>query len=166
MLSLFGLLVEHVGVKEIADLFIIVFQAFEYQEGRNVEKDLGVALLQLLSKLRVLLGRRLNHLREVEQLVAFFVIDEVGQTLAPTVFEFNENFYKFDVVLELRIDNFNILLVFSKKIFEILEGLLYAFCQVADSFRLSWANSSVNSFCCLQDLVTKVVPSHPLWVGH
>ena len=113
MLSLLSRLVEHVWVKEVADFFIIVFQAFQYQEGRNVEKDLGVSLLELLRKLGVFLGCRFDNLRKVQELVAFFVINKVGQALAPTILEFNQDFYKFDVILELRINNFNILLVFS-----------------------------------------------------
>ena len=44
--------------------------------------------------------------------MTLFAVHEVRQTLGPRVFEFNQDLNKFNIVLELRIDYLNVLLVF------------------------------------------------------
>ena len=53
-----------------------------------------------------------NYLAEMQQLVKSWAIHEVSQSLAPTVFEFNQNFNQLGIVLKLGIHNFNIHAVF------------------------------------------------------
>ncbi len=66
--------------------------------------------------------------------MALFGIKEVCQTLSPCVFVFHQNLNQFLVVLQLRINDFYILFVFSKKIAEVLEALFYSFSEAANSF--------------------------------
>ena len=67
-------LVTHVREEEHTDVFIIIFERFKNQEGRNYEEDLGVTLLQLFCKLLMLLRRRLDHLAEMQKLVALLAV--------------------------------------------------------------------------------------------
>ena len=78
---------------------VIVLKAFQDEQLRYNEEDLGVALLELLRELPVFLACRLNHLAEVQQLIECFAVQEVGQALAPTVLELNQDLHQFDVVL-------------------------------------------------------------------
>ena len=64
--ALFTIGVYHVGIEETTYLFIIIFQTFQDQQLWYDEKDLCVSLLELLSKLSVLLSSCLNNLRKVE----------------------------------------------------------------------------------------------------
>ena len=48
---------------------------------------------------------------EVDQLVAFFTVHEVGKPLGPGILKVDENLNQLDVVLELWVHNLNVLLV-------------------------------------------------------
>ena len=55
----------------------------------------------------------------MNELVTLFVVHEVGQSLGPSVLELYKDVYKFYVVLELRINYFNVLLIFLEKVSEV-----------------------------------------------
>jgi len=99
----------------------------------------------------VLLADGFDDLREVQQLVQFLRVQEVGQALAPTVFELDENLDKFDVVFQLRVHHLDVLLVLAKKIFEILERLLDALGKTAHCLRLSRTDSAEDTLRGQQD---------------
>ena len=69
--------VKHVRVEEVANLFVIVLQGLEDQQGRYYEEDLGVSLLEELSKLFMFLRSSLDYLRKVQKLVTFLRIQEI-----------------------------------------------------------------------------------------
>ena len=94
----------------------------------------------------MLLAGGLYYLGEVDQLAALLVVDKVGETLAPAVFKLDKDLYQLNVVFELGVYNFDVLLVLSQEAFEVLECLFDTFGQIPYSFRLSWADSSVNAF--------------------
>jgi hypothetical protein len=98
-LALLGLRVIHIGVKEAADLLVVVLEALQDEQLRDDEEDLGVALLELLRELAVLLARGLNDLAEVQQLVESLAVEEIGEALAPAVFELDQDLDQLDVVL-------------------------------------------------------------------
>ena len=77
--------------------------------------------------------------------MAFLVVHEVGQTLSPGVLKLYQNFHKFIVVFQLRINNFNVLLILSKKVTEVHERLLYAFSKDSHGLGLVRRNSPENS---------------------
>lgn len=56
-----------------------------------------------------------NHTWEVYELVAFLVVHKVGKALGPGVLEFHQNFYQFNIILQLGIYYFYILLVFLQE---------------------------------------------------
>ena len=99
----------------------------------------------------MLLADGFDDLREVQQLVQFLRVQEVGQALAPTVFELDENLDKFDVVFQLRVHHLDVLLVLAKKIFEILERLLDALGKTAHCLRLSRTDSAEDTLRGQQD---------------
>jgi hypothetical protein len=69
--------VKHVRVEEVANLFVIVLQGLEDQQGRYYEEDLGVSLLEELRKLFMFLRSSLDYLRKVQKLVTFLRIQEI-----------------------------------------------------------------------------------------
>lgn len=69
--------VKHIGVEEVANLFVIVLQGLEDQQGRYYEEDLGVSLLEELCKLFMFLRSSLDYLRKVQKLVTFLRIQEI-----------------------------------------------------------------------------------------
>jgi hypothetical protein len=69
--------VKHIGVEEVANLFVIVLQGLEDQQGRYYEEDLGVSLLEELRKLFMFLRSSLDYLRKVQKLVTFLRIQEI-----------------------------------------------------------------------------------------
>ena len=89
----------HVRVKEATNLLVIVLKAFQDEQLRYNEEDLGVSLLELLRELPVFLTGRLDHLAEVQQLIECFTVQEIGQALTPAVLELDQDLHQFDVVL-------------------------------------------------------------------
>lgn len=59
------------------------------------------------------LGSGLYHLTEVQKLVHFLGVKEVGEPLTPRVLEFNQDLHELIVVLKLRVYYFDVLLVFA-----------------------------------------------------
>ena len=113
----------------------------------------------------MLLARRLNDLTEVEQLVERFAVEEVGQALAPAVFELDQDLHQLDVVLQLRVDHFNVLVVLAQQRLEVSKRFLDALSQISDGFRLGGADPSKDSFRGEEDLAAQVVAAHALGVG-
>lgn len=62
----------------------------------------------------------------MNQLMALLVVHEVRETLCPRVLEFYEDLDELVVVLQLRVDHFNILFVFLQQVAEVHEALLDA----------------------------------------
>jgi hypothetical protein len=56
-------------------------------------------LFQLFSKVFVLFGRCFNHLTEVQKLITFLGVQEVGKALTPRVFKFYKNLNELIIVL-------------------------------------------------------------------
>ena len=54
-------------------------------------------------------------LGEMNELVTFFRVQEVCEALTPAIFEFYKDFDQLDVVLELRIDYFDVLVVLAQQ---------------------------------------------------
>jgi hypothetical protein len=69
--------VKHIGVEEVANLFVIILQGLEDQQGRYYEEDLRVSLLEELRKLFMFLRSSLDYLRKVQKLVTFLRIQEI-----------------------------------------------------------------------------------------
>ena len=84
---------EHIWVEKAANLLVVVLETLKDKQSGNVQEDLGVPLLQLLRKLFVLFGSGFDDLAEVKQLVQLFAVQEVGQSLRPRVFEFNQDLH-------------------------------------------------------------------------
>ena len=93
----------------------------------------------------MLLRSGFDHLAKMQKLVEFLRIQEVGQALRPTVFKFNQDFDEFNVVFQLWVDDFDVLLILTEKIFKVQESLLDALSQVADCLALNWADSAVDA---------------------
>jgi len=110
-------------------------------------------LLQLLCKLLVLLCSGFDDLAKMQKLVEFFGVQEVGKALRPTVFKFNQDFDKFNVVFQLWVDNFDVLLILTQKIFEVKESFLDALGQVADCLALNRADSAVDALSGKENVV-------------
>jgi len=102
----------------------------------------------------VFLAYRFNYLRKMQKLVKFFAIQEIRKALTPAVFKLDEDLDKFYVIFKLRVDYFDVLLIFSEKVFKVLESLFYPFCQTAHRFWLSWADSSEYSFSSEQNFTS------------
>ena len=64
----------------------------------------------------------------MDELVAFLGVEEVGKSLTPAVFEFYQDFDQFDVVFQLWVHHFDVLVVFAQQVFEVVEGFLNSFC--------------------------------------
>jgi hypothetical protein len=62
----------------VADLLIIVLEGLQDQQRWNNEEYLCISLFKQLRKLLVLISGRFNYLREMEQLVALFRVQEVS----------------------------------------------------------------------------------------
>ena len=89
----------HIRVEEITNVFVVVFQTFQDKKRGQHQENLSVTLLQLFSEILVLFGRCFDHLTEVEQLVAFLCVKEVGEALTPRVFKFDKNLNELVIVL-------------------------------------------------------------------
>lgn len=70
----------------------------------------------------------------MEQLIALLAVKEVSQTLTPTILELNEDLNQFDVVLQLRVHDFDVLVVLAQQVFKVIEGFLDSFGKVSYSF--------------------------------
>ena len=101
----------------------------------------------------------------MDELVALFRVQEVGEALAPAVLVLDEDLDQLLVVLQLGVDHFDILLVFSKKRSEILKTLLNALGQPSHRLRLGGADPPENALGCEQHFVAEVVPAEALGVG-
>jgi len=93
----------------------------------------------------MLLCSGFDHLAKMQKLIKFLRVQEIGQALRPTVFKFYQDFYKFNVVFQLRVYYFDVLLVLTEKILEVLECLLDALCQIPDSLALNRADPAVDA---------------------
>lgn len=102
-----------VGVEVVYDFLVVLLNALKDQQCWNYHEDFGVSLLQLLLKLGVFVGCRLNHLREVQQLRQLLVVHEVGEALAPGVLELAQTVHEFQIIFELRVHHLNILVIFA-----------------------------------------------------
>lgn len=165
MLALLRLCVEHVWVEEAADLLVVVFQTLQDQQRRDVYEDFRVALFELLSKRRVFFSRRLDDLRKVKQLGAFPAVQEVGESLAPRVFELYQHLHELRVVLQLGVDHFNVQLVLPQERFEILKYFFNSLGQVTNCARLGRTNSATNAFSRHQNFIAQVIAPHSLGIG-
>ena len=83
-------------------------------------------MLKQFSELFVFLSCCLNYLGEVEKLMAFLGIQEIGETLCPGVFILYQDLHSLLIIFQLRIYHLYILFVLAEKISEILEAFLYA----------------------------------------
>lgn len=123
-------------------------------------------MLKLVCKLLVFLADGLDYLGKVQQLVKLLRVEEVGQALAPAVFELNQDLHKLNVVLELWVDHFDVLLILAQEVFEVLESLLNPFGEAPNRFGLRRADTPENPFGCQQDLTAEVVSAHAFGVGY
>ena len=76
----------------------------------------------------------------MEQLVESLALQEVRETLTPTILELHQDFYQLSVVLKLWIHNFNVLVVLSQETLEVSKGFLDSVSQISDGLGLSGAN--------------------------
>jgi hypothetical protein len=83
--------IEHVRVEKVTDFLVIVFERLEDEKRGDDEKDLGVTLLEEVREGLVLLCCGLNHLAEVEQLVTLLGVEEIGETLRPSILVLNQD---------------------------------------------------------------------------
>ena len=77
-------------------------------------------------ELAVLFRSGLNNLRKVQQLVERLAVQEVGQTLRPTVLKFHQDLHQLHIILQLRVHHFDVLVVLAKESLEVVESLLYS----------------------------------------
>ena len=89
----------------------------------------------------------------MNELMALLVVHEVRQTLSPRVLEFNQNLNKFDIVFELWIDHFYILLVFFEKGSEISKRFLYPLGKGTNCLGLVWTNPTEDSFSSQENII-------------
>lgn len=82
----------HIGIENTCDFPVVVLDALQDEQRRDVKEDLSIALLKLLSELFVLFCSRFDYLRKMQKLVLLLTVHEVGQTLRPAVFELNQDF--------------------------------------------------------------------------
>jgi hypothetical protein len=82
-------LVEHIGVKERADVFIVSLEALQDQKRWDYKEDLSLARLELLAERLMLFTGGFDDRAEVNQLVTFLIVHEIGEALRPSVFKFN-----------------------------------------------------------------------------
>ena len=134
MASLARVLVEHVRIEERAYVLVISFEAFQNQKRWDDEEDLCLSVFQLLGKRFMFLSGGFDHRTEVDQLMAFLMVHEVGETLRPGVLEFYEDFYELDVVLELRVYHLDVLLVLFQELPEVRKCLLDLLSQDSNGF--------------------------------
>lgn len=156
----------HAGAEEAADALVVILNALEHHQGRDIYKDLCVALLQLLGEGLMLLAGGLHDLREVQQLSELLAVHEVGQALRPAVFELHQRFNQVTIVTQLRVYHFNVLLILAQKLPQVLQRLLDAFGQVAGGLGLNRTDAPVDAFGRKQDVVGEVIAAHAFWVGH
>ena len=162
----FSCRVVHIWIEEAADLLIVVLQTLEDQQLWDDEENFSVSLFDLLGELFVLFSRRLDYLGEMDELVTFFRVQEVREALTPAIFEFYKDFDQLDVVLELRIDYFDVLVVLAQQIFEVVKGFLNSFCQVSYGFTLRGTDPSENAFSCDEHFGSKVVSPHAFRISN
>lgn len=89
LLPLRRTLVEHIGVKERADVFIVSLEALQDQKRWDNKEDLSLARLELLAERLMLFTGGFDDRAEVNQLMTFLVVHEIGEALRPSVFKFN-----------------------------------------------------------------------------
>lgn len=92
------------------------------------------------------LHSRLYHLGKVKQLAQPSVVHKVGQSLRPAGFELAQNIHQLVVVLQLRVNNLDILIVFPQQRSEFLKYFFDAIGQVSDRVRLCGRYSSIKTF--------------------
>ena len=110
------------------------------------------------------LGRGLDDLAEVQKLVALLRVEEVGQALAPRVLIVDQYLHQLLVVLQLRVDDLDVLLVLPEEVSEVLEGLLNALGQPADGLALRGADAPEDALGGEEHLGAQVVAAHALGV--
>ncbi len=81
-------------------------------------------MLEELPEGFVLFGGGLDDLREMQKLVALFGIEEVGQSLRPGVLILDQDLNELLIIFKLRVNNLDVLVIFSEEVPEILEALL------------------------------------------
>ena len=70
----------------------------------------------------MLLNSSLDHLRKVKKLTQSGAVHEVIETLRPATLILDKNVNQIAIVFQLRVNNFDILIVFSKKLLEVLKS--------------------------------------------
>jgi hypothetical protein len=70
--------VEHIWIEEGTDVFIITLERLENEERWDYEEDLSLPVLELFRECFVLFTRCFDHRAEMDQLVALFMVHEIG----------------------------------------------------------------------------------------
>jgi len=103
--------VEQLWEELLAEVLVLVVQALEDQQAGNVDEEVVVPALDLLLELFVFLARGLDNVGEVDERGRNFDVEKVVLAHLPALLVFDEQLDQVLVVLELRVDHFDVFLV-------------------------------------------------------
>ena len=102
----------------------------------------------------------------MDQFIAFFSVEEVSLTLLPVGFEGYQHLYQIGVILQLRVHDLYIIVVFLHQFAETLKCLFDFLSQGPHRLTLTWRDPPNDPFRCRQDFYAEVISTSALRIRY